>query len=64
MEQEYIKTLEQGLINALDELSMLYKELNKEDMFDYYDKLRELTNMGDHDALQFLDLFSDNEEVE
>ena len=53
---DYVKQLENGLINALDELSL------KEDDFDYYDKLRELTNFGNYQALDFLDMFSDNEE--
>ena len=53
---DYVKQLENGLINALDELSQ------KEDNFDYYDKLRELTNFGNYQALDFLDMFSDNEE--
>ena len=53
---DYVKKLENGLINALDELS------KKEKNFDYYDKLRELTNFGNYQALDFLDMFSDNEE--
>ena len=52
---DYVKQLENGLINALDELS------HKEDNFDYYDKLRELTDFGNYQALDFLDMFSDNE---
>ena len=51
----YVKQLENGLIKALDELSQ------KEDNFDYYDKLRELTDFGNYQALDFLDMFSDNE---
>lgn len=53
---DYVKKLENGLIKALDELSQ------KEDDFDYYDKLRELTGFGNYQALDFLDMFSDNEE--
>lgn len=52
----YVELLENGLIKALDELSQ------KEDDFDYYDKLRELTDFGNYQALDFLDMFSDNEE--
>ena len=52
----YVELLENGLMKALDELSQ------KEDNFDYYDKLRELTNFGNYQALDFLDMFSDNEE--
>ena len=52
---DYVKQLENGLIKALDELSQ------KEDNFDYYDKLRELTGFGNYQALDFLDMFSDNE---
>ena len=52
---DYVKQLENGLIKALDELSQ------KEDNFDYYDKLRELTDFGNYQALDFLDMFSDNE---
>ena len=53
---DYVKKLENGLIKALDELSQ------KEDNFDYYDKLRELTDFGNYQALDFLDMFSDNKE--
>lgn len=52
---DYVKQLENGLMSALDELSQ------KEDNFDYYDKLRELTDFGNYQALDFLDMFSDNE---
>ena len=52
---DYVKKLENGLIKALDELSQ------KEDNSDYYDKLRELTAFGNYQALDFLDMFSDNE---
>ena len=52
---DYVKKLENGLIKALDELSQ------KEENFDYYDKLRELTDFGNYQALDFLDMFSDNE---
>ena len=51
---DYVKKLENGLIKALDELSQ------KEDNFDYYDKLRELTGMQNFEALDFLDKFSEN----
>ena len=52
---DYVKKLENGLIKALDELSQ------KEDNFDYYDKLRELTGFYNYQALDFLDMFSDND---
>ena len=52
---DYVKQLENGLINALDRLSQLDKD------FDYYDTLRELTGFGNYQALDFLDMFSDNE---
>ena len=52
---DYVKQLESGLMSALDELSQ------KEDNFDYYDKLRELTGFGNYQALDFLDMFSDND---
>ena len=52
---DYVKQLENGLINALDRLSQLDKD------FDYYDTLRELTGSGNYQALDFLDMFSDNE---
>lgn len=54
---KYVKDLENGLISALDELAKLYGK-----GFDYYDELRELTNWGNYQALDFLDMFSDNEE--
>lgn len=50
----YVKKLENGLMGALDELA------NKNNIFDYYDKLRELTDFGNYQALDFLDMFSDN----
>ena len=55
LDTNYVELLENGLIKALDELSQ------KEDDFDYYDKLRELTDFGNYQALDFLDMFSDNE---
>ena len=55
---DYVKKLENGLMNALDELSIKSKRLGED--FDYYDKLRELTNFGNYRALDFLDMFSDN----
>lgn len=54
---DYVKQLESGLMSALDGLSML----TSREEFDYYDKLRELTNFGNYQALDFLDMFSDNE---
>lgn len=57
--EQYIKTLENGLMNALDEISVLSKKVNKD--FDYYDKLVELTDMCNSDALDFLDKFGDEE---
>lgn len=53
---DYVKQLENGLMKALDELSQ------KSEDFDYYDKLRELTGFYNYQALDFLDMFSDNEE--
>lgn len=50
----YVKKLENGLMGALDELA------NKNNIFDYYDKLRELTDFNNYQALDFLDMFSDN----
>ena len=47
-------------MKALDELSQKSKKLNES--FDYYDKLRELTNFSNSRALDFLDMYSDNEE--
>ena len=51
----YVKQLENGLMKALDELSQ------KSEDFDYYDKLRELTGFYNYQALDFLDMYSDNE---
>lgn len=51
---DYVKKLERGLMSALDEL----KDNNKD--MDYYDKLRELTDMQNFEALDFLDKFSEN----
>lgn len=56
---DYVKALEDGLMKALDELSQKSKKLNES--FDYYDKLRELTNFSNSRALDFLDMYSDNE---
>ena len=53
---DYVKQLESGLMSALDELS-----ISSSGEFDYYDKLRELTGFGNYQALDFLDMFSDNE---
>lgn len=53
---DYVKQLESGLMSALDELS-----ISSGGEFDYYDKLRELTGFGNYQALDFLDMFSDNE---
>ena len=54
---DYVKELENGLMSALDELA-----ISSGGEFDYYDKLRELTGFGNSQALDFLDMFSDNEE--
>lgn len=51
----YVKQLENGLMKALDELSQ------KSEDFDYYDKLRELTGFYNYQALDFLDMYNDNE---
>ena len=85
---QYVKDLENGLMNALDKLSIyhnllsmdyddyddldleqydklmfenVYGEQRKKD-FDYYDMLRELTEWGNYQALDFLDMFGDNED--
>ena len=85
---QYIKSLENGLMNALDKLSIYHNllsmdyddyddldleqydklmfenvsgEQRKKD-FDYYDMLRELTNWGNYQALEFLEKFGDNED--
>ncbi len=52
-----------GLMNALDEICRLSKKVGEE--FDYYDKTRELTGLGNYNALDLLDKFgSDNEDEE
>jgi hypothetical protein len=84
----YIKELENGLMNALDEIIIYHKLLgknydnyNKLDLeqynmlmfeniggeivkkdIDYYDKLRELTNWCNFQALEFLEKFGDNDD--
>lgn len=55
---QYIKSLENTLMNALDELSIWYDE-----NFDYYDMLSKLSNWTNSEVLDFLDMFGDNEEV-
>lgn len=55
---QYIKSLENTLMNALDELSIWYDE-----DFDYYDMLSKLSNWTNSEVLDFLDMFGDNEEV-
>lgn len=57
---EYVTQLENALINALDELSIMYKQLNKK--FDYYDELRRLSTFSNYETLEFLEKFGDNEE--
>ena len=52
---DYTKQLENGLMNALDKLAKLDRD------FDYYDTVRELTGWGNFQALDYLDMFSDNE---
>ena len=55
LKDDYINMLENALMNALDKLASLDKN------FDYYDTLRELSGMGNFQALDFLDrLGSDN----
>lgn len=46
---DYIKVLEQGLMRALDTISI------SRDDFDYYDELIDLTGMSNNCALDFLD---------
>lgn len=60
LDLQYVKDLENGLISALDKLA----EYIGRSEFDYYDMLRELTNWGNYQALDFLDMFSDNDDVE
>lgn len=52
----YTTELENGLMSALDMLSQCKEN------FDYYDTLRELTNWGNFQALEFLEKFGDNED--
>lgn len=59
--EEYIKHLEDGLINALDEMCSLYKELGRKKDFDYFDKLCDLSGMGNTEALNYLDKYSEND---
>ena len=54
--KEYFTILENGLMKALDELA------RKTENFDYYDKLVELTGFRNSQALDFLDMFSDNDD--
>ena len=54
---QYVKDLENILMNALDELSMWYDE-----NFDYYDMLSKLSNWTNSEILDFLDMFGDNED--
>lgn len=55
---EYIKSLENTLMNALDEL-MRYYEKDYE-YFDYYDLLSKLSNWTNSEVLDFLDKFGDD----
>lgn len=56
---EYIKSLEDTLMNALDELIGYYNE-NGKYYFDYYDLLSKLSNWTNSEVLDFLDKFGDN----
>ena len=58
--EEYIKSLENTLMNALDELMQYYNEDNKY-YFDYYDLLSKLSNWTNSEVLNFLDKFGDDE---
>lgn len=57
---EYIKSLENTLMNALDELIGYYNE--DHEYFDYYDLLSKLSNWTNSEVLDFLDKFGDNED--
>lgn len=59
---QYVKDLENILMNALDELIQYYNEDNKYH-FDYYDLLSKLSNWTNSEVLDFLDMFGDNAEV-
>lgn len=58
--EEYIKSLENTLMNALDELIQYYNEDDKY-YFDYYDLLSKLSNWTNSEVLDFLDKFGDDE---
>lgn len=45
----YVLQIEDGLMNSLDKLSAL------DENFDYYDTLREVSGLGNYQALDFLD---------
>ena len=57
--EEYVKSLENTLMNALDELIQYYNE--KYEYFDYYDLLSKLSNWTNSEVLDFLDKFGDGE---
>lgn len=54
--EEYVKSLENTLMNALDELSMWYDK-----NFDYYDMLSKLSNWTNSEVLDFLDKVGGND---
>lgn len=54
----YIKILEKALMNSLDKLETLDKN------FDYYETLREVSGFNNSQALDFLDMFGDDEDGE
>lgn len=59
---EYIKSLEDTLMNALDELIGYY---NKDfGNFDYYDLLSKLSNWTNSEVLDFLEKYGDDEDEE
>lgn len=51
----YVKSIENALMNVLDKLSKLDKD------FDYVDTLREVSGFNEWNALDFLDKFGDGE---
>ena len=56
---EYIKSLENTLMNSLD---VLYKYYNMNtECYDYYDILSSLSNWTNSEVLDFLDKFGDDD---
>ena len=57
---EYIKSLENTLMNALDELMGYYKK--DYEYFDYYDLLSKLSNWTNSEVLEFLEKYGDDDD--